>query len=345
MKANTKEHYNLYVGIDIAARTASVAVLSPTEEKVSCFDIQQTSTDYKRLRELLEQSNLKPTQILIVLEPTGTYFLPLARYCFQAGYDVVVINPLTARHHFNATMKRDKTDRIDAVNLAEIAWLSRGHLELWKEPPLIYEELRQRLDLRDELVHFSVQQNNRRHAVEGRLAISAMNTHRNEVLDGLKKKIKTLEKEMKTILLQDEVWGETARYLFSIPGLGIYTVVSLITLTHNFSLVDSHEQLAAFIGVVPRKDESGEKKRQHISFSSAPNLRDALYIAVTSAIRFNPIIRSYHQREARKGKRGKRARIACMNKLLKMAWGCVQTKTMFDPAHHLPPKHSEATTN
>lgn len=220
-----------------------------------------------------------------------------------------------------------------------------GAFRVVARTPPIYEELRQRLDLRDKLVHFRVQQTNRRHAVQGRLALPALQAHRNEVIEGLEKKTKALEKEMKTILLRDKEWGKTARYLFSIKGLGVYTVVALITLTLNFTLIESSEQLAAFIGVVPRKDDSGKREREFIGFSNVPHLRAALYIAVTSAIRFNPIIASYYRRQLRKHKGKKSARIACINKLLKIGWGCVVNQTKFDPNHHLPALPSEATND
>jgi len=257
-RQQAKETYRVYCGIDVAKKTSVVAALPTTDDVIHPFDITNDEKGIKKIRKTLERGGIKPADILVVLEPTGTYYLPIATLLYRAGYDVVVINSLTARRHIQAMLEQNKTDKIDAMRLAEIAGYIRGQLNLWQEPPQIYEELRQRLSLRDELVNVRVKQLNRHHAVQSRPKLSDLDDERKEIIAYIDDKAKSLEKEMKKILWAHPEWGKTARYLHSIPGFGVYTVVSLIVYTLNFTMVDSAEQLASFVGVVPRKYESGQ---------------------------------------------------------------------------------------
>lgn len=333
MKKPVKSQYRLYCGIDIAKATSVVAVVPSHEHLIAPFTISHDAKGFKQLRKTLEHDGIHPADILVVLEPTGTYYLPVARFLFRAGYDVVVINSLTARRHIQAMLEQNKTDRIDAIHLAEIAILVRDKLMLWQESPEIYEKLRQRLDLREALVDVRAKQLTRQHAAQTRLRVDDVDRQRQEVIEYIDNKIKSLEKQMKAILLADPEWGQNARYLLSIPGLGVYIVTALMVHTVNFTIVESADQLASFVGVVPRKHESGQTSYAYIRFSSVPRLRSALYMCMMSAVRYNPVIRDYYNRLVAQGKGRQKVRIASIRKMLHIAWGCVHNQRMFDPEY------------
>jgi len=327
MKQPLKSEYRRYVGIDVAKDTSVVAV---HDDDIQPFKFSHDASGFKQLRRTLESDSIPPSEILVVMEATGTYSLPVARFLTRAGYDVVSLNPIVARNHIKSMLVQDKTDHIDALHLAEIAMHVRGKLFLWQEPSQVYEELRQRLDLRDALADVKAKQLNRQHAAEKRLRVDDVDTQRKEIIAYVDSKIKSLEKEMKSILLSDPEWGQNARFLLSIPGFGIYIVTALIVRTLNFTVIENADQLAAYVGVVPRKWESGDTGYRYIRFSSVPRLRHALYMCTFSAVRFNPVVRDYYNRLVARGKSRQKTRIACIRKLLHIAFGCVRNQTMFD---------------
>lgn len=333
MKKPVKPSYSLYCGMDVAKDTVVVAVAPSKECVIKPFTITQDEKGFRQLRKTLEHDGIQPSSILVVIEPTGTYYLPVARFLFRAGYDVVIINSLTARRHIQAMLEQNKTDRLDALHLANMGLLVRDKLTLWEEPPRVYEELRQRLDLRDALVDVRKKQLVRQHAAQSRLRIEAVDRQRCEVIEYIDDKIKSLEKEMKTILLADPDWGQTARYLLSITGFGVYIVTALIVHTLNFTTMENADQLSSFVGVVPRKHESGQTRYAYIGFSSIPRLRQALYMCTMSAVRYNPVLQAYYNRLVGRGKSRQKTRIACIRKLLHIAWGCVRNQAMFDPEY------------
>jgi len=327
--------YHLYVGADIASRSVSIAILSPALAKLEYLDIEQNSGEYNRLYKALKAHHAKPQEVLVVMESTGTYWMPLARYLLHARYAVSVVNPLSAKHYFRVDLSRDKNDKLDAFNLAELGAMLHSKLPLWQEPPPIYEELRQRLAQRDALTDMKVAQMQHRHAIVGRpVLVETVTERRNRLIDYFDTEIRALDKEIKAALLKDEAWGASAKRLLSITGIGLVAASWLLVATVNFTTCDTPEQAASFVGLVPRQQQSGKwEGKRFIGHSGHARLRHVLYIATISALRYNPIIKRHYERLIQKGKPGKVAVIAAERKLLTIAWACVKYERMFDPEY------------
>ena len=69
-----------------------------------------------------------------------------------------------------------------------------------------------------------------------------------------------------------------------------------------------------------------------IGYGGNGTLRAIVYMAVMSAIRFNPLIKAQYARlHTEKGKPHKVARCACARKLLHLAFAVVSKEKPFDP--------------
>src|SRR3954467_8517988 len=116
--------YQLYVGIDIAATTATATWLTAegvgqTSSKPATFE--QTPKGYAALQRKLQATGTSPKQTLVVMEATSTYWIMLASHLHEEGYCVSVVNPAQAHHFAKAQLQRAKTDNLDAHTLAQLA--------------------------------------------------------------------------------------------------------------------------------------------------------------------------------------------------------------------------------
>jgi transposase len=150
--------YSLFVGVDIAATTATVAWMRPGEKVCRPVMIEQTPEGYTNLERKLRATGAAPIEVLVVMEATGSYWITLATRLVQAGFQVSVINPAQAHHFAKALLKRAKTDAIDAQTLTQLAMMLRP--APWTPPPQIYYELQQRLAQRDALLDLQQQVRN-----------------------------------------------------------------------------------------------------------------------------------------------------------------------------------------
>jgi len=355
MRCSSDTPYQLFVGVDIAAMTATVAWQAPRQKPSKPITIEQTTEDFASLHQRLMKTGVTPEQTLVVFEATGVYWLSLATFLSRQGYAVSVVNPTQAHPFAKALLKRAKTDAIDAQTLTELAALLQP--ALWTPPPAIYEELEQRLTQRDALLLMRGQLRNQLHALGHLPVVVAPVRQRMQALDQtLTTQLADIETELAALPPTedleapeegepslDRAWALTVAKLQTIPGIGLLTALWIVVTTMNFTLCSSAEQAAAYAGLAPMPRESGTSmhKRPYIGHTGNRRLRTAFYLATLSAARHNPVIKPFYDRLRAAGKPAKVARCAAARKLLHLAFAVGTNKEDFDP-HYQPGSKQQA---
>ena len=113
------------VGIDISKGRSTVAVMRPFGEVViSPFEVRHTDSE---LSELARQLKSLDGETRVVMETTGNYHAPVAKLLHDAGLYVSVVNAKLVHGYGNNDLRRVKTDKKDAVKLANYGldrWLT-----------------------------------------------------------------------------------------------------------------------------------------------------------------------------------------------------------------------------
>jgi len=324
--------YQLFVGVDIAARTATVQWRDQDGHWGPSEVIAQNPAAYAALVAQLA-TLAAPKATLVVMEATGTYWQPLAWALYQAGLVVSVVNPAQPCHFARMYLKRAKTDAIDAHLLTDFAFFVRP--APWTPPPAVCEQLYQRLALREDFLKTAAQDRNRLHALcHAAHPDPTLVTRLEDHLAFLQAQVDDLTREIAALLETDPAWAAHARHLRSVPGLGPISVAWILVATLAFARCDSPEQAASFAGLAPHARDSGTSLHGHRSVGGAGHaaLRHTLYMAAASACRFNPVIQPFYQRLLARAKPKKLARLAAARKLLHIAWAVVVKNCDFDPA-------------
>ena len=324
--------YALFVGVDIAAQTATVATQRPGTKASRSFTIDQTPEGYTSLLHQLQVTGSIPDQVLVVMEATGSYWISLATRLVHEGFAVSVINPAQAHHFAKALLKRAKTDAIDAQTLAQLAMVLQP--EPWTPPPPIYYALQQRLAQRDDLLTLRQQVRNQLHAlVQHPDVVPEVRARMERVLATFKTQLVEVESEIAAALTQDSAWAAAAVRLQSIKGVGWVTAAWTLVTTLNFTSCDTVDSLTAYAGLAPMPRQSGSSiwHRPAIGHTGNSRLRTAFYMATLSAAQHNPIIKAFDTRLREAGKPEKVARCASARKLLHIAWAVVKKDQRFDP--------------
>jgi transposase len=227
--------YELFVGIDISATTAEIAIQRPGAKASRSFTMDQTPEGFNRLVHQLQAAGKEPSHVLVVMEATGSYWISLATRLVHDGFQVSVINPSQAHHFAKALLKRAKTDAIDAQTLAQLARVLQP--EPWMPPPQIYYELQQRLAQRDDLLKLRQQVRNQLHALEQYPeVIASVRTRIDNLLSIFQSQIDEIEVEIAAALNQDAPWAAAAERLQSIKGIGWVTATWTLVTTLNWFL-------------------------------------------------------------------------------------------------------------
>ncbi|MBV7507397.1 IS110 family transposase, partial [Bacillus sp. sid0103] len=124
---------NPVVGLDIAKGESQVqAYLEKKKPYKSSFKVAHTLEGldelYQFLREIESLTGVKPP---IVLEATGHYHTPVVQFFEDRNYLLIIVNPLISYRAKSSSLRKVKTDIIDANHLCELYY--KEDLEPYKK--------------------------------------------------------------------------------------------------------------------------------------------------------------------------------------------------------------------
>jgi transposase len=201
-----------------------------------------------------------------------------------------------------------KTDRIDALVLAQFAQKIQPELRLLKDEQT--RELEALLARRKQILHMLV-------AERQRLQIAAVNvrTDIREHINFLVRRLKDVDRGLDELIRQTPLWREREKLFERVQGVGPQTLRTLCASLPELGHLN-RRKIAALVGVAPYNCDSGTFAGTRRCWGGRAEVRCALYMATVSAIRCNPVIRPFYQRLLQAGKAKKAAITACMRKLL-----------------------------
>lgn len=304
---------NEVVGIDVSKATLDIAVLPSGE-------VTRFANDASGIDELAKKVAAAD---LIVMEATGGYETAVATALVGAGLRVAVVNPRQIRDFAKATGRLAKNDRIDAQVIA--AFGQAIEPEIVRLPDEKARELEALLVRRRQLVAMRVQEVNRLSLMQG-----AMRKRIKAHIDWLEKEIDKLDVDLTAGLRSSPAWRAKDELLRSFKGVGPVTSSTLVVQLPELGQLD-RRAIAALVGLAPFNRDSGVMRGRRSIYGGRSHVRTLLYMAATTAIRSNPVIRAFYERLKARGKPHKVAMVACMRKMLTILNAMVRQSTPWTP--------------
>ena len=128
------------VGIDVSKGKSTVAIMRPFGEVIAePFEVSHTDTELRKLACFLEKL---PGETRIVMEYTGSYWQPIAKVLHDAGFFVSAVNALLIYKYGNNSIRKGKTDKLDAVKIANYCLDRWTYLERYSPTDQIRQTLK-----------------------------------------------------------------------------------------------------------------------------------------------------------------------------------------------------------
>lgn len=245
------------------------------------------------------------------LEASGGYERRLRSALEQAGFEVVVHQPLEVRRFAQLKRRRAKNDRLDA-RLIAAATAQTEAVRAAQDPRLA--------DLADRLTAYE-------HVTE---QIASMKTFLESVAlkdlrQSLSLQLRSLER-LKARLAADLLRRIKAeadllarfRLLASLPGVGPIVATALLIRMPELGVM-KRGQPASLIGVAPFDRDSGQWKGLRFICGGRSRPRRLLYLAALAAKRVDPGLKAFAEQLRARGKPAKLVVVAVMRKLIEAA--------------------------
>jgi transposase len=319
------------LGIDISKAKLDAALLKADGK----YRSKVFSNDMSGFSGLLlwMQTNV-PTghaDVHVCMEATGSYHEALALFLSDQGIAVSVVNPLLVKRFIEVDRVRNKTDEGDAKCLARFCQMTQP--ERWEAPSVGVRTLQAlvlRLDTLQEM----------RQGELNRLGVAHASVQQSlrDVIADLQRSIEVVRKQIHQTIDDDPDLKQRQDLLASIPGLGDRTIPQLLAYIGRPERFKSVKALIAYAALAPLIRQSGTSLNKHRGTHPQGHraLRSALYFPAMVAGKYNPLIAAFWQRLKAQNKPGKVIVVACMHKLLAIAYGVLKSGKPFN-ADYLKP--------
>lgn len=340
-----KDQKKRSVGIDLAKKTMEVRILTEDGKIVLSW---HGKTDFKGRQKLM--SYLKPEDV-VVIEACQLAFKIAREIMANTEAQVYVLNPRKL-HIIWQTVK--KTDTEDALKLARLGL--RFPVDELPVVPLPTEEEEKLREVIHELNSLKKQRTrsiNRLHAIytgsgittltkkhlktnearelsveklTGRKFREALRIHQR--IDILEEQIKEVETEQGSLIVNND----SAKYIMSIPGVGVGFSAVFLGFVGNGERFNNAKQVSNYSGLVPKVDKSGEKTYYGgIIKESCSAIRRVAVLAAWALTRSNHGGSLLEKYEKKARERGKLVAIVMLaRRIVELCYHLVKNKMYYD---------------
>ena len=306
-----------FVGIDVAKDRLDVHVLPSG----SAFAVARNGEGLENLVAALVP--LAPE--VVVLEATGGFEITVAAALTGAGLPLAVVNPRQIRDFARAVGRLAKTDTLDAHAIALFAERIRPTPRpvADADSQALAELVARRRQVVD-MIGMEANRRKRARNVRVRRMIDA-------TLKALEAQLAQLDHDIGDAVRRSPVWRAKEDLLTSVPGVGDVTARTLIAHLPELGELD-RRRIAALVGVAPINRDSGQMRGHRAIAGGRTSVRNVLYMATLTAIRWNPVIRDHYTQLIGRGRPKKVAIVACMRRLLAILNAIIRNKSPWQTA-------------
>lgn len=288
------------IGIDVSKLTLDLYVRTTNVHKKFTNDLK----GFKQVISWATKQKINLDETLFCFEHTGWYCLMLSYFLYENNYRYCCVNAIEIKRSMG--LKRGKSDKADAWEIANYAWLRRDELIPSIPPAQKLIELQRMMSLREQLVKQLTASKNLHKGMqeividESDVSMSILQENMNQ----LEKQILTVEKAMNELIKQDQTMATNYKLSKTVKGVGMVLAVQMLLHTHNYTRFESSRQFSAYCGLVPYPYQSGTSinGRNKIHPISDKKMKSLLSMSAISAIQHDKELKLYYRKRVEEGK-------------------------------------------
>jgi transposase len=299
------------LGVDIAKDKFDCCLL--LGEQRLTMQLPNQATGFRKLLAWLKKAGAHGPDLQVCMEASGCYGQKLARWLFEKGLAVSVVNPARVKYFALSRLARNKTDRVDAFLIAEFCRTQQTRL--WKPlaPDLqSFRSLTRLLAARKKDLA--------RERCRAATADEFVRADARAMVRLLETRVEKIQEQIDARIQQMPDLAARRDLLCSIPCVGKVTAQTVLAELPQG--IQSAREAAAYAGLTPRQNDSGQRKgRARMSKTGNKRLRHAFYLPAVSGRKSNDRLKNCAARLEAKGLCKKQIIGACMHLLMRLCFG------------------------
>ena len=324
--------FTYFIGTDVSKNELDFAVM---QGRTLLFhrEIVNTPESIKLfLKELKGLTGFNICGAVFCMEHTGIYNNHLLAV-LQAKKANVCLESATQIKNSMGNV-RGKSDKVDAIRIAEYAYRNRDGLRLWQPRRGVIQQLaclsatRSRLLDAKKMLRTPLRENE---AFVAKGMASQANQICSRTLNSIEADLEKAEKALDEVINSDPELQRLFGLITSVEGIGKATAVQVLVTTNEFKNINDPKKFACYSGVAPFTKESGLfKGKARVSHMANKKLKRLLHLAAMSAISCNRDMKAFYQRKVEEKKNKMSVLNAIRNKLILRIFACVNQNRKYN---------------
>jgi transposase len=317
------------VGVDVSKPTVDVRPYA--ERKAAHKRFANTAEGFLQLQAWLERQGIKRAHIC--LEATGTYSDAVALFLYEQGHQVSLINPARLAAFRKSEGISTKTDKGDALLLAQYCQQKRP--ALWHPTSVEVQTLQVLLLRMEQLEHMRQEERNR---LENSRLDAQTRQEIQEHIALLEQKLEQTRQRAVAHTQSQEPMSEATTIMDSVPGIAMLSAMRVLSVLISWERFASASQVVRFAGLDAQEKTSGTSVhgQTHISKQGNALLRKWLYMCALTLLRCDKHFQRWADELRARGKPGQVIAVAVMRKLLHILYGVWKSGQAYDPRKAFP---------
>jgi transposase len=125
----------MFIGIDVSKIHSSAQGLSSEGEKTFYLDFKMDSDGFSKLMDKIEAHGKALDKVSVAMESSGCYHVNLLSFLISKGMNCYVVNPLIIANFAKLSLRKTKTDKKDAMTIAQFLRAGSSSLSQFDEFP------------------------------------------------------------------------------------------------------------------------------------------------------------------------------------------------------------------
>ena len=325
---------HLFIGIDISKLTFDAAILQQqTFDSPQSKSFPNNKEGYKKLLKWLISFKFQKQAWVFCFEHTGVYAFHLCCFLEDNDLDYCYESALKINRSLGI-IKREKSDKADAADIAKYLYQKREELSFYKLPSRAIQKLKALISFRRRMlkqkVSLTISSSEIAAFSDKQTALTIKNESK-KIIVRLEKQINKIDEEIVSLMENDTELAVKYKLARSVVGIGPVISAHMIAKTNGFTNFKNGRDFSSYCGSAPFERSSGTsiKKVIHVSKAADKELKSLLTNAAYVAIRYDNEIRAYFMRKIKEGKNEFCVINAIRNKLIHRVFAVVNRGTPF----------------
>lgn len=337
------QNFKVFVGIDISKDSFSVCAISSPQFVLFEASFPMSYSGFSSFINKLSQ--FPKNSILIAKEFSGCYYINLFAFLSEKNFYCTVLNPLLVNKFYSATLRKTKTDRLDAKAIAITLYHIHPHLP---KDSFLQSDFRDIARRREKLPPQLAKAKN---DIEKLLSVLSpelerkVNIYNVSVLRFLEQfpsayavKHAPIGKLNSALFLREYCEKAAAcqdvEFLKSIKGIGDTITMHFVAEVGPIKRFSNHKKLIVYCGLDPTVYQSGRfEGKSKISKRENRHLRRVVWLMTIGVVRYNKYFRNYFKRRKAEGLTYKKAILTTAYKLLRTISAMLNKGQPFSVTH------------